>query len=115
MNNAFSRYAFALQNFGTLPGARDGWKTDRGRVLMQYGQWDKRDEVPAPVYGQRYEVWYYYSQQGGIYFVFSDVKGYGEYQLVHSNASGEVYDNDWEYRLKDQGQEIYQGGSQFIE
>ena len=82
---------------------------------MQYGQWDKREEVPTPVYGQRYEVWYYYSQQGGIYFVFSDIGGYGEYQLVHSNATGEVYDNEWEYRLKNRGNEINQGGTQFIE
>ncbi len=116
LNNALARYAYAMKNFGTLPEAHDGWRTDRGRVLMQYGQWDKRDEVPTPVYGQRYEVWYYYSLQGGIYFVFSDVKGYGEYQLVHSNAAGEIYDPEWEYRLKEQqGQQILQGGTQFID
>jgi GWxTD domain-containing protein len=115
LNDALARYAYAMQNFGTLPEARDGWRSDRGRILMQYGQWDKREDVPTPVYGQRYEIWYYYGQQGGIYFIFSDVKGYGEFKLVHSNATGEIYDNEWEYRLKNQGQELYQGGSQFIE
>ncbi|UCD16762.1 MAG: GWxTD domain-containing protein [Candidatus Zixiibacteriota bacterium] len=114
LNDAVARYIFAIQQFSTLPEIHDGWRTDRGRILMQYGQWDTREEVPAPNYGRQYEVWFYNNLQGGAHFVFLDVGGYGDFKLVHSNASGEVYDPEWEFKLKEQHYDIIQKKDPFI-
>ncbi|UCD93929.1 MAG: GWxTD domain-containing protein [Candidatus Zixiibacteriota bacterium] len=101
LDDIFRRYIYANENFSNLPGANDGWKTDRGRVLLQYGVWDEREDIPAPSYGRPYEVWSYYSLQGGVVFVFQDIDGYGDSRLVHSDARGEIYNSDWENLVKD--------------
>jgi GWxTD domain-containing protein len=105
--DAFRRYAYANQYFSSLPGMNDGWRSDRGRVLMQYGQWDDRNEITAPSYEHPWERWYYRSIQGGVLFIFVDINGYGEYRLVHSTAKGEIFDSNWDSRVKDENLEIY--------
>ncbi len=107
LEDAFRRYIYANEYFSSLPGMNDGWRSDRGRVLMQYGQWDERDEVTAPSYGRPWERWYYRAVQGGVLFIFVDINGYGEYRLVHSTAKGEVFDNNWNTRVKEENLEIY--------
>nr|MBN2277057.1 GWxTD domain-containing protein [candidate division Zixibacteria bacterium] len=101
IDDLFSRYIYANEHFSTLPGLSDGWKTDRGRIIMQYGRWDEREEANAPAYGKPWEIWHYYALQGGVIFVFQDVDGYGDYELVHSTAKGEKYDSDWDEVLED--------------
>jgi GWxTD domain-containing protein len=101
LDDIIRRYIYTNDNFSTLPGANDGWRSDRGRVLMQYGVWDEREDIPAPSYGRPYEVWSYYNLQGGVVFVFQDIDGYGDSRLVHSDAQGEVYNSDWENLVKD--------------
>ncbi|RLD14257.1 hypothetical protein DRI50_05700, partial [candidate division KSB1 bacterium] len=73
----------------------DGWKTDRGRVLLVYGKPDEIERSPAGSDSKEYHVWHYYSIQGGIYFVFADKRNLGDLELVHSTARGELYDQDW--------------------
>ena len=74
---------------------------------MQYGQWDDRDEITAPSYGRPWERWYYRAIQGGVLFIFVDINGYGEYRLVHSTAKGEIFDSNWDSRVKEENLEIY--------
>jgi len=101
LNELFIRYIYANKNFSSLPGQGDGWSRDRGRILMQYGNWDQRDEVLTPAYGKPYEIWKYYKLQGGgVIFVFQDVEGYGDFKLVHSTATGEVFDSEWDYIVR---------------
>lgn len=101
LNELYIRYLYANRNFASLPGQDDGWSRDRGRILMQYGNWDQRDEVLTPAYGKPYEIWKYYKLQGGgVIFVFQDVEGYGDFKLVHSTARGEVFDSDWDYVVR---------------
>ncbi len=57
LDNALQRYNYAIEKFSTQPGLRDGWKTDRGRVLMQYGNPDQRDEEIAPSEEKPWERW----------------------------------------------------------
>jgi GWxTD domain-containing protein len=102
LDDVYRRYIYANDNFSTLPEAYDGWQTDRGRVLMQYGPWDDREELLAPAYGKPWEVWEYHALQGGVVFVFQDITGYSNYKLVHSTARGEIYDDGWAQVLKDQ-------------
>jgi GWxTD domain-containing protein len=75
---------------------REGWKTDRGRVLLIYGQPDERELYPFSTDTKAHEVWLYYSIQGGVQFIFADKREMGDYELVHSTARGELYDPDWQ-------------------
>ncbi|MDZ7372328.1 MAG: GWxTD domain-containing protein [candidate division KSB1 bacterium] len=83
----------ANRNFG---GFREGYKTDRGRVLLTYGKPDEIERYPFSMDRRAYEVWHYYSLQGGVLFVFVDKREMGTYELVHSTARGEIYDPEWE-------------------
>ncbi len=73
----------------------NGWNTDRGRVLLQYGEPARRDFAPQNGNERPYETWFYSAIEGGVYFYFVDVGGFGNYQLVHSTKSGEFYNTDW--------------------
>jgi GWxTD domain-containing protein len=100
---AFRRFAYANQKFSVnLIDKTDGWKTDRGRVYMLYGQPDDIDYRPSSADIEPYERWVYYNypKQGTIYFIFVDETGYGNYTLKHSTAKGEIVDYDWEDRIQ---------------
>jgi GWxTD domain-containing protein len=73
-----------------------GWKSHRGRVLIKYGEPDDIERNYGGAAPKDNEKWTYNLLQGGIYFIFADVSGYGEFRLVHSNARDEVYDRNWE-------------------
>jgi len=106
LQDVIAKYVYANDHFSTLPDINDGWRTDRGRVLLQYGICDEIDESFAPSYSNPWEIWYYHHLQGGVYFVFEDQGGYGNYRLVHSTAKGEIYDYEWENRVKSSSMEM---------
>ncbi len=87
------RVEMANRNFG---GFREGYKTDRGRVLLMYGRPDEIERFPFSMGHRAYQIWHYYSIQGGVDFIFVDKREMGDYELVHSNARGEMYDPDWQ-------------------
>lgn len=70
---------------------REGWKTDRGRVLIQLGEPDHIDRRYADAAGSDHEVWYYDKVEGGVLFIFVDQAGFGDLDLVHSTKRGEIY------------------------
>ncbi len=75
---------------------KDGYKGDRGRVLLLYGKPDEIERFPSGSDVREYQIWHYYSIQGGVYFVFVDKRSMNELELVHSTARGEIYDPDWQ-------------------
>jgi len=79
---------------------RDGWKTDRGRVLVLFAEPDEIERFPTSADSRPYEIWHYYSIENGVEFVFVDRSGFGEYQLVHSTKRGELRDDDWQRFLQ---------------
>ncbi len=89
-----ARVEYANQNF--KGGFRSGWKSDRGRILLLYGNPDEIERFPFSNQNRTYEIWHYFSQQGGIHFYFVDKRETGEMELVHSTARGELYDPEWE-------------------
>ncbi len=89
------RFLYANKNFSNNDLLTNGWNTDRGRIYMQYGLWEQRDDNEAPRSGNSFVVWYYHSHERGLTFVFEDAYGDDEYRLVHSNADGEVYNRQW--------------------
>lgn len=82
-------------------GELEGWKTDRGKIILKYG-------VPAQIEDfnefnddKEYEIWEYDNLYTGSYFVFVEVNEIQMKKLVHSNVPGEIYDASWrEYYLR---------------
>ena len=72
-------YANINFSFGKM---RDGWRTERGRVLLKYGQPSQRDQKAADKQLRAYETWFYPNYEGGVYFYFVDMQGYGNFRLV---------------------------------
>ncbi len=74
---------------------KEGWRTDRGRVYIKYGKPTRIDHFVQEGDRPPYIKWYYDEIQGGVHFVFIDFRSNGFYQLVHSNAEGEMYNYNW--------------------
>lgn len=62
-----------------------GWKTDRGRVFVKYGEpLDKLDRRTSTGSAPPYQVWRY--QRGKeLYYIFADRTGFGGYKLIATN------------------------------
>lgn len=76
MEEYYYRVDFANRRFSHL---RDGWKTDRGHVMVLFGEPDFV-ESPLGSTTRPYEVWYYY--RIGRRFVFLDRNGLGDFDLM---------------------------------
>jgi GWxTD domain-containing protein len=76
----------------------EGWKSHRGRIIIKYGEPDDIERNYGGTAPKDHEKWTYNLLQGGIFFVFVNVSGYGDFRLVHSNSRNEVYDRNWEER-----------------
>lgn len=94
------RIEFANDRYST--SYVDGWETDRGRILIRYGQpiaiephlYD-RDMLP-------HEIWQYNNipGEGQAVFVFADRNSFGEFELIHSSVAGERSLPDWSSELR---------------
>jgi GWxTD domain-containing protein len=58
---------------------RNGWKTDRGQILLQFGSPDRRTVTEGSFDGPASELWEYDSPPRAFFFV--DVRGTGEFWL----------------------------------
>lgn len=80
----------------------EGWRTDRGRIYMLYGEPNdiERFEYEADI--RSYQIWHYETIEGGTICVFAETKftGSGIYELVHSTIRGELRNDDWKNQLK---------------
>ncbi|MCH8032131.1 MAG: GWxTD domain-containing protein [Bacteroidetes bacterium] len=79
--------------------SREGWKTDRGRVYLVYGQPSEIDRYPNQIDTRPYEIWNYYDIEGGVQFIFGDITGFSDYMLLHSTKRGELRDDGWQRRI----------------
>jgi GWxTD domain-containing protein len=92
------RVQTANQRYKT--NAKEGWRTDRGRVHILYGEPEDIQRFANSSDSKPYEIWNYHQIEGGCEFVFIDFSGFNEYILVHSTKRGEVEDASWEQLLK---------------
>lgn len=96
--NEFQKHYYGMAEQARIkfrsPMAPNGWDSDRGRVLLSYGQPDEIDRHPQDYNKFPYEVWTYRTL--GYEFVFVDKGQIGEYNIVHSNAPREVLHENWE-------------------
>jgi GWxTD domain-containing protein len=76
-----------------------GWKTDRGRVFLLYGEPSEIERYPNQLETRPYEIWSYNGIEGGVYFVFADLTGFSDYTLIQSTKRGEIRDDNWNRRI----------------
>lgn len=79
----YARIAYANQNFSLIG---PGWRTDRGRIYIMYGQPDKVLSLPSGDSSTTspLQVWIYNSLPGvgnSIRFEFIDATGKGDFRL----------------------------------
>ncbi|RMF65447.1 MAG: GWxTD domain-containing protein, partial [Calditrichaeota bacterium] len=91
----FKRLEEANQKFRSF--SREGWRTDRGRVYILYGPPDYIDRFHSTEDTKPYEIWNYnhIPGQGKGEFIFADLEGLREFQLIHATPVGEVKNEDW--------------------
>ncbi len=94
-NQFYKDLRLVRKQYGT-PFA-EPWETDRGRVILQYGRPDQIDPHLHERETRPYVVWHYDHVEGDgqVRFVFIDTEGFGEFDLVHSTATGEVRNPEW--------------------
>lgn len=78
---------------------KPGWKTDRGRIYLLFGEPTEVERYPNQLETRPYEIWHYNEIEGGVYFVFADLTGFSDYMLVHSTKRGELRDDNWSRRI----------------
>ncbi len=86
---------------------RKGYMTDRGRVFLTYGKPDAIDRRQFEPGLPPYEMWQYnviaspyVINQTNKFFVFAEFsRSTNEYQMLHSNAVGELNNRRWKYQL----------------
>ncbi len=81
-------------------GFRKGWQSDRGRVLIKYGEPSEIERHPSSIDTKPYEIWHYNNLEGGVRFIFLDKTGFGDLELVHSTARNEMRNPDWKNMLR---------------
>jgi len=87
-NEYYNRVAYANQNFTSY--SLEGWRSDRGMVLIILGAPDNIDRHPFEYYAKPYEVWQYYNLNKQ--FLFVDYTGFGDYRLDPSTPLyGDLY------------------------
>jgi GWxTD domain-containing protein len=89
----FERLEYASQHFGAAN--KEGWETDRGRILLTYGIPDNIERFLNVARNKPHEIWSYYNIEGGVIFIFADLYGFGNYELIHSTHTRELKQPNW--------------------
>lgn len=97
LNQIQQRYLFANKNFSW--GGIEGWNTDRGRVLIQYGMPDEIEKFHSDAASSPYEIWQYQQERNYI-FIFGDVRADGRFTLLHSTRENEIHNVRWKELLR---------------
>ncbi len=92
------------RDYGT--GLFEGFRTDRGRVFLKYGQPNAVVSKPNEPNEYPYEIWQYYKidNLSNKRFVFYNPTMVGnDYVLLHSDMIGELFNNRWQQELTKRG------------
>jgi GWxTD domain-containing protein len=95
-----------------------GYLTDRGRVYLQYGPPNSITEQPYDSHSYPYEMWQYYSikEQSDVKFIFYNQNlASNTYELLHSDAIGELKDPFWKVKLSTRNTPIFNTDERDIE
>jgi len=81
----------------------EGWETDRGNVLLRYGPPSAIEPLLYERELRPHEIWTYNNipGEGKSEFIFADLSGFGEFELIHSTVMGERKREDWLNEISD--------------
>jgi GWxTD domain-containing protein len=96
----YKRFQYVQNAYGRFKGGKAGWRTDRGRVYLLYGDPSEIERFPPTIEARAWERWWYHGIEGGVYFVFVDFENAEDYTLIHSSMKNEIKDNNWEDKVK---------------
>lgn len=106
---SFKEYMSVVANMNKRYGTRavPGYKTERGRVFLQYGAPDLVEDRKYEPSMYPYEIWQYNRlssassrEQVNRVFIFANLSSAGNhYELIHSNAEGEMFNDRWSVML----------------
>ena len=77
----YYRVRIANERFGIM--RMEGWRSDRGRIYIQYGEPDFMVEEPFSLSNHPYQVWQYTRISPNRRFVFVDENEDGDYRLQY--------------------------------
>ena len=80
----------------------EGWRTDRGRILLQYGSPNDIERNPSSNEKYPYDVWRFnkLKTQNNVRFIFFNPnEATAEYVLIHSDMRGELNNPRYEFQL----------------
>ena len=82
-------------------GDVEGWRSDRGRILLIYGTPEFIDREYKSSRKNGYEIWEYHELrgQGTHQFIFIDTNENSSYPLIHSTFRDEIQNSEWENYL----------------
>ena len=85
-------------------GLGHGFESDRGFIFLKYGRPTNLISVSDEPDAAPYEIWFYdqfpFTNQSDVKFLFYNPSyADGQYQLLHSNARGEINDPGWQIKL----------------
>lgn len=88
-----NRYHYANKHF--YWGKKEGWSSDRGRVLIVYGFPEETIQKHSDPETAPYEIWIY-QEDRSYQFVFADINSTGNFILVHSTRENEIHNIQWQ-------------------
>ncbi|MCS6990130.1 MAG: GWxTD domain-containing protein [Chloroherpetonaceae bacterium] len=93
-------------------GSTPGFKTDKGRVFIKYGEPQNIERENSSSNQKPYEIWQYENvpAQGNVIFIFADRMGFGRYELIHSTAIGEPHNPNWQQIVNQANSRLNDGG-----
>ncbi len=80
----------------------EGWRTDRGRIILVHGPPNDIERFPSSNTNYPYVIWRYnkIKTQANVMFVFYNPNiAIDEYVLLHSNLLGEISNPRWQYEV----------------
>lgn len=91
----YRRVQFAEERYSS--SFTDGWKSDRGQIILRYGMPSAVDPHLYDRGYSPYEIWEYnnIAGEGQALFVFADRQGFGDFEQVHSTVTGETQSPNW--------------------
>jgi GWxTD domain-containing protein len=101
---AWTEYLSKVNHVNKVFGSKliKGYRTDRGRVYLQYGPPNSIFESPYDSHSYPYEIWHYYYcvDQANVKFIFynTDLVS-NDFELLHSDKRGEVQEPFWKIKV----------------
>lgn len=96
----YRRLRYVEDNFSKHAGLMPGWKSDRGRVYIIYGEPTDLERNISSIETRSWQKWWYHGLEGGVYFIFVDYEDTDTYVLIHSTKQNEIRNENWEEKIK---------------